>query len=281
MGPDRRRKWKCSNECRNKRKRSSGSISDTDNTLEDEISDIRAAQMNMEAKQDALSGEIKALLLSFKEMMDTNKQLAEDNKVLKQENQSLKEEMAKMRTEVFSLRADFEGLNQYSRKQNLIIRGVPIQPNEDPKDSTNVAVMVISKLGINVSARDIEVSHRMAAPKDSPFPKPIIARFFDRKLTAHCTNRSREVKPSLLSLGLGGTNKDKVIISEQLTTYTRGLLSEVKKLIDQKEILHAWCREGAVYVRSRTGETGFRVKGFQDLWEYKWRRGNQNNGQQR
>ena len=185
-----------------------------------------------------------------------------------------------MRTEVLSLRADFEGLNQYSRKQNLIIRGVPIQPNEDPKDSTNVAVLVISKLGINISVRDIEVSHRMTAPKDSPFPKPIIACFFDRKLTAECTNWSRDLKPSLLSLGLGGTNKDKVIIGEQLTTYTRGLLSEAKKLIDQKVILHVWCREGGIYVSSRIGEKGFRIKSYRDLWDYKWRCTNRNDGEQ-
>ena len=73
-----------------------------------------------------------------------------------QENKSLKAEVRKTTNEFNHLKEEFNNLEQYSRRDCLEIRGVPVQRDGD----TNALVMNIGRrMGVEVKGDDISTSH--------------------------------------------------------------------------------------------------------------------------
>ena len=77
---------------------------------------------------------------------------------LLQENKSLKVEVRRTTNELNHLKEEFNNLEQYSRRDCLEIRGVPVQRDED----TNALVVDIGRrMGVEVKEDDISTSHRL------------------------------------------------------------------------------------------------------------------------
>ena len=74
-----------------------------------------------------------------------------------QENKSLKAEVRKTTNEFNHLKEEFNNLEQYSLRDCLEIRGVPVQRDGD----TNVLFMNIGRrMGVEAKGDDISTSHR-------------------------------------------------------------------------------------------------------------------------
>lgn len=98
---------------------------------------------------------------------------------LKQENTELKRLLKKAFSEIEQLRSQVDKLENYSRKNNLVISGLKEESTEDP---VQVAKKLMKdKLGIEEPSNlDISVVHRFGS-KSSGNPRPLLIRFGDRK----------------------------------------------------------------------------------------------------
>ena len=84
-----------------------------------------------------------------------------------------------------------DDLDQYIRRENIKIRGIPELPNEN---TDTIALKVIQLVSKDVSLSDIDVSHRLKKNKASGteqfntgFPPSIIVRFTSPRLGLQAT----------------------------------------------------------------------------------------------
>ena len=76
---------------------------------------------------------------------------------------------------------ELNDLQQYSRRWNLRVFKVPEKEKETAADCTaKVCAIFSDKVGIPITASDIEVAHR-TGQRSSTRVRPIFVRFFDRK----------------------------------------------------------------------------------------------------
>ena len=121
--------------------------------------------------------ELKETLQNTKGQVDT---LVKENNGLKRGVKSLEEQLLESKKEVEELderlndiEANHDDLEQYTRKFNLVIHGIPEHEEED-----NVAnIVTLGKLlKVNLTPGDTGIVHRMNM-KSKDTPRPIIARF--------------------------------------------------------------------------------------------------------
>ena len=123
----------------------------------------------MKRSQDFISTQYDKLEDEYSKLTETNKKQEAELKKLKAESYEMRAQGAK---EAFKL----DALEQYGRRQNFEIVGIPVTSNED----TNAIVREIAKLWrVTIVSKDISTSHRLQT-KSKSNPPPIIVRFVNR-----------------------------------------------------------------------------------------------------
>ena len=102
------------------------------------------------------------------------------SKGYKEENKKLREKCSKLENDAISNESSVDALEQYGRRNNIVVSGIPAHVSE--RDMEETVISVLSDTEVNVSPNDVEVCHRIGKP-DSNKSKKAIARFLNRK---HC-----------------------------------------------------------------------------------------------
>ena len=142
-----------------------------------EICNLKSDMKILIKKTDHILGSVSYIANEYDDFNDkiaTTKQLgrSNSNEVL---NLRRKVECIKYRQN--STDIHWDELEQYGRRENLEIHGVPVKPNE----STNQVVKTLAKhLNVHLDESHISTSHRLATKPDSKKPSPIIVRFANR-----------------------------------------------------------------------------------------------------
>ena len=92
---------------------------------------------------------------------------------------------------LFELDARVLECEQYSRRESIIISGIP--NNIKHHELENVTIDILKNLGIYVGVKDISAIHRLGKVSNtSKFPVRVIVRFINRKIVDMChENKSR------------------------------------------------------------------------------------------
>ena len=83
---------------------------------------------------------------------------------------------------------------QYSRRECLIINGIPASVKDEQLEST--VINILNKLQIYIGGRDISAIHRLGVTKDIRYPARVIVKFINRKILDLCHEKS-EYLPGL------------------------------------------------------------------------------------
>jgi len=75
-----------------------------------------------------------------------------------QESDRLRSDSAKMNKELSGLRSSLDGQAQYTRRECLEIRGVPVTTGEDKNEIVKKSGALIE---VNINDTDISISHRI------------------------------------------------------------------------------------------------------------------------
>jgi hypothetical protein len=147
-----------------------------------------------------------------------------------------------------------EDLQQYSRRNCVIISGVPEESGEKTDD---VVKSVAAKIKVTLTDQDIDRTHRVGTPKSGK-SRPIIC-----KLTRY--NKRHELMKA--RRGLKGTS---IGIQEQLTTFKQYLLEKAQDLVKKLEIARAaWSWDGRITIlvqKEMKGKKSYvHIRKIQDL----------------
>ena len=161
------------------------------------------------------------------------------------------EEIRELREELDDTKTRLNDLEQYSRRLCLNVSGVPEAENED----TNQIVTDLAKMaGVNVAPRDIDVSHRVGAPREGK-ARAIIVRFthFTARQAVYDARRElRKPRPFRGSVVTAETANG-VFVSDSLTRDNQQLLYRARQLKREQKIFAAWSDVGKLKVRVRQG----------------------------
>ena len=119
----------------------------------------------------------------------------------------------------------------------------------------------ISKLlQVDLSAKDISLSHRLSPASESNRQPTIIARFCSRRIRdAVFNNRHR----------LRAHNKDhpkaRIFINESLTKINRRRFNQCLRFKKENNLKFIWTKNGITYLRKDEGTPAFAIKNESDL----------------
>ena len=181
-----------------------------------EIFEIKLQVRNVLDMKEEIKGEIRSEINDFKQIMEREQQELKSSiqfisdqydslKTSQQTNEeqcvTLKNENICMKGTISNLLNKIDKLEQYSRRNCLLINGIKEAdpPNENVSDetsevstqeNTDIAVLLLfnKKLGVDVHIKDIDRTHRIGRQKqkNKDAPRPIIVKFSNYNTRQRC-----------------------------------------------------------------------------------------------
>lgn len=207
----------------------------------DSLMTIKETVINIETKVQELSDKYDHVLSEMKEqskeILDLKKRLSD---VEMQNN-----------TEVEELRQEVNKLEQYSRRTNLEIHGLPRSENEDLLCKVNDIARKLEL--VQLTATDLEDLHRLP-PKPGKIPV-VLARFVSRVTRDQWLAKRAHLRDTDLN----------VRFFDNLTAHNKKLLWMTKVKAQEKRYQFVWQKNGNIFVRKAEGNRAIKIGSEVDL----------------
>ena len=187
--------------------------------LETRVNDLDLRVETLEAKcrgHDKSVGEVKASAEFINQQFEENKALF---------NGKTLEDFKKQKSQIDQLNKELLYLEAYSRRENLIITGIPEAQNAPENTLEVLQDFIANELNVSDAANiDFQRVHRLGRPSHKS-PRAIIARFL-----------KYPDKERILSLGKHLRDKDFFMFSDYPEGIQRSRKRQLKKLKDAKQV---------------------------------------------
>lgn len=201
--------------------------------------------------------EVAAKLDTLLAMMDRITTLEGQVGVLQGQITAIQEENVQKSEIILSLQQRMNKSEQYSRKESIEIREVPIMPNENVEE---LVVSVARKLDINLTVTDISATHRLKAARDKV--PAIIVRFVSRRKKEEFLAKRRTVITRDQLVANAGTGR--IYIGESLSPFYKKLLWQAREKAKGIGYKYTWWRAG-VCVRKGDDTAVVKINCEEDL----------------
>lgn len=187
----------------------------------------------------------------FEEMKNQIENLQGENKTIMEENLNLKVLVADLRYAVDTMEQNLDNMEQYSRRDCLEVKGVPIQDGE----STDGIIKTIGEnIGVSLEDSDISVSHRLRENKPSRSERSsdpaIIVKFVRRNKRDEFYRARKHLRgKSTKDLGLSRRVESSLYISESLTKRNKDLFYECLRARKELKYNFIWTQAGKIFLR--------------------------------
>lgn len=209
----------------------------TNAVLAKEIECLRA---EVAAMRDSLS--------MFNELVENvkkqNSDLATENKALKDENKQLTRRVSE--------------LEQYSRLNNVEIKGVPATKGES---CLAVIQSMGDAVGCKIAPEDVDTVHRVPAKKDTN----IIARFCSREKKTEFLKKVRKARLTTAALGFSPNNQKPLYANDHLTQERKRLFAQALEMKKAKGWKHLWTDHCVIKARRTDDSRVYRISSAGDL----------------
>jgi hypothetical protein len=169
---------------------------------------------------------------------------------------------------VNEVKADLDEQEQYTRRDSLEVRGVPITVDEDIDE----IIQSIGKLlDVEIDDSDISVSHRLPSrargtSTGAKFPPAIIVKFTNRNIRDELyRSRSKLKSFDINDIGLGRYGNEKIYIQESLTAKRKKLFKECLEIRKNARYKFIWTYYGTIYLRKNESSPAVRITSFKEL----------------
>ena len=188
---------------------------------------------------------------------------------------SLKEEIQQIKYKQNSTASQLDELEQYGRRENLEIHGIPCKPHEN----TNQLVKKVASL-VNVRLEDshISVGHRLPGggiytrrrrrrnAHNKPIEHaPIIVRFSNRDKRNEFYQKRKLIKPSPDSSKDCFEDNGLIRIRENLTSFRKNLYNQAKKAKVELNYKFLWTSNERILLRQISASKVIHVLSVDDL----------------
>ncbi|XP_075559371.1 uncharacterized protein LOC142590857 [Dermacentor variabilis] len=267
--------WKCPT-CKTAKARSNQSGKKTSEepeaNLASEIADIRLVLtevLKIKSKIDTL-GEIKAtvdgieqfmqeMATKYDEVLSKIKQQDADMSALGKRVEKLEARVTEQENQ--ELRQQVNELEQYSRRQNLEIVGLPYHDNENLLEKLNVLATDVELPPL--SEADVEAVHRLPSRSINDIEVGDSAKKVASVLVRFVSRSTRDAW--LAKKGQLKETKSKIFFNENLTAQNKALFWKMKKMAKEKEYVFAWLKNGKMFVRRGPRSRAIRIRTTNDL----------------
>ena len=166
-----------------------------------------------------------------------------------------------MRLKIVDLESKCNSLEQYGRRNNLEISGIP--DSVDQTDLENKVVQIFDKIGVDLSNDEIEACHHIGKSKDNS--KTTIIRLVNRKKCKSALfNRKklRNIDTSFINLP-----NAQIYINENLSPANQALAFYGRKLKRAGLIFNCYTFDGVVQLKRTQNEKPKKILHFSILKE--------------
>lgn len=170
------------------------------------------------------------------------------------ESKALKATNDELRDSNISLTKQVAQQEQYSRMNNVEIRGVP---NAEDESLPQLLADIASKVKCTITPSDIDIVHRVPTP-NSPTANNIIIRFVSRDKRNDFQKKAKKARLTSKDLGMG-TEATPVLFNDHLTPRNKTLFSEALKLKKAKQWQFLWTDQGVIKVRKEPTSKFYRI----------------------
>ena len=150
---------------------------------------------------------------------------------------------------------------QYTRRENLEIIGIPDSINQDQLENT--VLRILESIGVHTDSYHISACHRLAKNKKQQSANTII-RFTDRKVIYEIFSKKKALKLSPLKEELGS----EFYIIENLSPEFKSIFESCKYL-KRKNVIHScWTYNGMVKVKINVNDRPINIFHHDDIGFY-------------
>lgn len=190
----------------------------------------------------------------FDEIKTQTKENSESVNKLKIENKRLSDV-------VIALKAEVNDLQQHTRKNNLLITGIPVTKNENVYE---ILSHLASLLNLKFYTYEISAAHRLPSRKKTSMPQPIVVCFVSRATKAEwiaARKHRRSLTADELSSSFPATD---VYLNEHLTPQTREVFNEARRLVKERKLVAVWTADCRVIVKKEERGTPKRIQELEE-----------------
>ena len=184
---------------------------------------------------------------------------------------SLKSQAIKSLNDIALLQQEVNNLEQYTRRDCLEIRGIPIQEEETAEALNKIVQRIGEEMGVHVHDHDISISHRLPSGRkrstdDSRTrdPNPIIVKFTNRKVREDFYRARIYLRGKSTEI-LGFQDHNKIFIAESLTPKNKELFHHCLNFKREKGYRFIWTQMGKIFLRKDHKSRKFYVSSVKDL----------------
>lgn len=157
---------------------------------------------------------------------------------------------------LFDLEVKNTALDQYSRRNNIEIGGIPDYIEQHELESTVIEILYHIK--VDVSWSDIEGCHRLFKNQRSKGPAKVIIRMVNRKHAIKAL-RNKKLMKSINFSNIAGLGNAKLFVCENLCASYRSIYDAAYKLLKRNVIKHLWTFKGVIHIRVHENDNDFLV----------------------
>lgn len=231
---------------------------------------ISAFRKEFQEKSDHTLEQLKTVQADIKNIVAEVSSLKTDigNIKLQSENtrktvENMETEQGRLSREIVLLKQEVADLQQHTRKNNILISGVPLTVKE------NVYVVlerIASILNVDYQRHAISVAHRLPSGNSGDKrPPSIIVNFISRTVKQEWL-AARRVRRSLSAQEIHASFPDAPIyLNEHLTVQTRELFNGARRLMREEKLASVWTSDGRVMAKRDPTAPPFRVRDLRHL----------------
>lgn len=232
----------------------SKSLADFKNEILKEVQSLRSDMNEHNASVEFLSAQVDTANSLMKE-------IKEELVTIRKENNELREKCVSMSEELFEVRERLRNLEQYTRKNNIEISGIPVTQNENVIE---IVKDIGSALSMDVEESQITAAHRIPSFKKDR-PAALIVQFQKKDLKDKFVNKYKEAKSLTADQVNTKYPKNRVYINDHLCPENKMFLGKLKSKCNELGYSYAWCRDGKFYVRKAQGENCIKILTLNDI----------------
>lgn len=203
-----------------------------------------------------MRNELRSLKESVKFCSDGFDEVGGDIKALRKEIQELTRCNRELQSENTKLSQRVEELEQYTRANNIEIKGVPVTG-----DVSEIVKNIGDLMGESITESDIDVCHRVQT--QSPDKKNIIVKFVRRSKRNALLEKSKKKK--ITAKDLGFDVPDAVFLNEHLTRQGKQLLGAAIAKKREVNWRFVWTTGGKVLARRDESAVVVHIRNMGDL----------------
>ena len=222
---------------------------------------------NLATKTDHILGSLSYIANKNDDLVENHKKLLKINQKLTVDIDNLNKSIWKINKQQYETEEQLDDLEQYGRRENLEIHGIPWTKQENTNE---IVQKVARELNVKVSESDISTSHRLPLGmlNDKNYHPPIIVRFSNRDKRNEVFRKRHAIKPH--ANPSSNSSSPNVIprdfaIRENLTKFRKQLFREATKLKQELKYEFLWTWQGQILIRKNASSKVFKISSFYDL----------------